>query len=68
SNLTDNLSWWQKIIPIIYFNNTTMLTVGYGDIYPTDSLTKIVVLFQQTFGFAITGSFLTLLLRKLFRF
>ena len=67
NNLPANISW-EKIISIAYFNNTTMLTVGYGDIYPNDILTKFVVSMQQIFGFLITGSFITLSLRKMFRF
>ena len=67
NNLPANISW-KKIISIVYFNNTTMLTVGYGDIYLKDILTKLVVSIQQIFGFLITGSFITLSLRKMFRF
>ena len=59
---------WERVISLIYFNNTTMLTIGYGDIYPIDILTKTVVLIQQIVGFAIAGSFITLVLRKWFRF
>lgn len=56
------------LIDIIYFNVTTLFTVGYGDIFPMNSVTKLLVVFQQISGFVFTTSFITLSLRKLFRY
>lgn len=52
----------------LYFNNTTMLTVGYGDIYPKGAGTRIIVGILQICGFVISGTAVALFLRKLFRF
>jgi len=60
--------FWGKLIGTIYFNSTTMLTSVYGDISPLNALARIVVVIQQLLGFIVSASFLTLLLRKLFRF
>lgn len=57
-----------KLIDAIYFNNTTFLTVGYGDVYPANAPTKIVVLIEQLVGFSIVASFVALTLRKWFRY
>lgn len=56
------------IVDIFYFNNTTVFTIGYGDIYPSSLLSKIIVAFQQALGFSLTGGFVSLWLRKMFRF
>lgn len=67
----DNLShttWYDKLLNFIYFNNTTMLTVGYGDIYPLGFTSKLLVFILQILGFTFSSSFVALLLRKLLRF
>lgn len=56
------------LIDVVYFNVTTLFTVGYGDIFPMNSATKLLVVFQQISGFIFTTSFITLSLRKLFRY
>lgn len=56
------------MVDVIYFNVTTLFTVGYGDIFPLNSITKLLVVFQQVTGFIFTTSFITLFLRKLFRY
>lgn len=63
-----NTSLADKLVDIIYFNNTTMLTIGYGDLTPNNMPAKILVIIEQTMGFLTGGSFVTLFLRKLFRF
>ncbi|MHC8968761.1 two pore domain potassium channel family protein [Bacillus sp. MB95] len=59
---------WDKLVGTVYFNSTTMLTSVYGDISPSNALARLVVVIQQLLGFVVSASFLTLLLRKLFRF
>ncbi len=50
----EGLSWYDSI----YFTIVTLTTVGYGDIYPTSPLTKIVA---SIFIIAGTGTFLLFL-------
>jgi hypothetical protein len=61
-------TWYDKLFNFIYFNNTTMLTVGYGDIYPLGFVSKLFVFILQILGFTFSSSFVALLLRKLLRF
>ena len=56
------------IIAIIYFNITTMLTGAFGDMYAVNSLTRISVIIEEILGFGVIGSFITLTLRKIFRY
>ncbi len=58
----------ERFLSFIYFNNTTMLTVGYGDIYPVGAGAKITVALLQIIGFAISSSAVALFLRKVLRF
>ncbi|WP_088044511.1 potassium channel family protein [Bacillus sp. EAC] len=58
----------EKFIGTIYFNSTTMLTSVYGDISPLNALSRLVIVIQQLLGFIVSASYVTLLLRKLFRF
>jgi hypothetical protein len=64
----DQTQKWQKFFNFLYFNNTTMLTVGYGDIYPKGAGAKIIVGILQICGFAISGTAVALFLRRLLRF
>ncbi len=69
SGIEPNFSLSKKIINILYFINTTFLTIGYGDILPGNNIpAKIAVLFAQTMGFIVAGSLVTLSLRKMFRY
>lgn len=61
-------NWGEKFFNFLYFNNTTMLTVGYGDIYPLGLFSKMFVFILQILGFTISSSFVALLLRKLLRY
>jgi len=36
-----------KFIDCLYFSSTTMVTIGYGDIYPKSDLAKSIVLLQH---------------------
>lgn len=65
--LNENNNLFENIIDIIYFNSTTLMSNLYGNISPDNWLAKLIVTFQQVIGFIVTGSFITLFLRKLFR-
>lgn len=58
----------EKIVSALYLYVTTSLTVGYGDITPTTSLAKVIVMVNEVAGFCIGGAFISLSLRKLFRY
>lgn len=62
------IEWPDRFVSFFYFNNTSMLTVGYGDIYPTDVPAKLLVVLLQIIGFIISGSSIALLLRRILRF
>jgi hypothetical protein len=66
--IEDNYSFFEKAVRIFYFNNTTFLTIGYGDISPDNIPTMLVAIIEQILGFIAAGAFVTLTLRKLFRF
>lgn len=57
----------ERIIASCYFFVTTSLTIGYGDIKPETSFSRIVVMINQIVGFFLSGSLVTLYLRKWFR-
>lgn len=59
--------WLTSIINLLYFNFTTMISNLYGNISPENEITKIFVILQQLIGFTISGSFIALFLRKMFR-
>lgn len=56
------------LIALLYFNSTTMLTAAYGDMYALNSVTRIAVVLEQILGFVVIGSFISLVLRKMFRY
>lgn len=60
-------SIFENIVDVLYFNFTTMISNVYGNISPQNSVAKLVVIIQQIFGFILTGSFVALFLRKIFR-
>lgn len=57
-----------KVISALYFYITTSLTVGYGDLTPVSNMGKILVMINELSGFCIGGAFISLSLRKLFRY
>ncbi|PAB59188.1 hypothetical protein [Anaeromicrobium sediminis] len=57
-----------EVVDIIYFNNSNMLIRGWGKFFPNNSLTKVIVMIEEVLGFVVGGSFVTLTLRKIFRF
>jgi hypothetical protein len=62
------MSFCEKVLLFFSFNNNTMLTVGYGDIYPVGLGARTAVLLLQLVGFAVSSSALALFLRKVLRF
>lgn len=57
-----------RAIASLYFYITTCLTIGYGEIHPISSGAMIIVMFNEILGFAIGGAFISLYLRKIFRY
>ncbi len=49
------MDWIDKYIYSIYFSSTTMLTVGYGDLLPSNIQEIAVVLIMQLFGIVMIG-------------
>lgn len=59
--------WLTSIINLVYFNFTTMVSNTYGNISPENEITKVFVIVEQLLGFALSGGFIALFLRKMFR-
>jgi len=64
----DRLNYLERFITFFSFNNTTMLTVGYGDIYPEGLGARLLVFLLQIIGFTITSTAIALFLRRVLRF
>lgn len=64
----DRLNYLERLITFFSFNNTTMLTVGYGDIYPEGLGARLLVFLLQIIGFTITSTAIALFLRRVLRF
>lgn len=47
--------WTDKYIYSLYFSSTTLLTVGYGDISPTNIYEIMAILVTQFIGIATFG-------------
>lgn len=54
ANLIDE-SWISKYITSLYWALVTMLSVGYGDIVPTNNSEKIVCILTMLVGFSVFG-------------
>jgi len=46
----DGASWDTKYIYTLYFACTTMFTVGYGDILPTNKTEMMTIMFIEALG------------------
>jgi|GEM_PF-3777159 len=57
-----------KFCQLFYFNNTTMLTIGYGDIAPIGPGARGMVILLQLLGFSISSAAVALFLRRILRF
>lgn len=66
--LPEGISGFSKFVAFLSFNNTSMLTVGYGDIYPVGIGARFLVILLQITGFVISASAVTLFVRKILRF
>lgn len=47
--------WYELYIYSFYWANTTMVTVGYGDLTPSNYIEAIIVTIVQVVGTAIFG-------------
>ncbi|MGE5627272.1 MAG: potassium channel family protein [Solirubrobacterales bacterium] len=56
-----------NFIDYFYVSGITFFTVGYGDILPLNSISKIVVLIEAFMGFTSMSYFLIVLSRKIIR-
>lgn len=59
-----------RLVSSLYFFITTSLTIGYGEIHAISgyNIAITIVLINEILGFTIGGAFISLLLRKLFRY
>ena len=55
-----------KLLDVIYFAVVTLSTVGYGDIVPDSTMTKLFASFFVLFGCWITKTLLNLLLTDMY--
>jgi hypothetical protein len=68
-NEDPNASWWALYIEDIYWVQMTMTTVGYGDIHPEGTLSRVYTIFTMFVAsliFGATISFLTNASKDLF--
>lgn len=54
ANLENN-PWYILYVYSFYWSNTTMVTVGYGDLTPANPIEAIVITMIQVVGTAIFG-------------
>ena len=52
-----------KWLDAVYFSVITITTVGYGDIHPTNDITKIFTIFYVLLGVGIIAASLNILVR-----
>jgi hypothetical protein len=52
-----------KWLDAVYFSVITITTVGYGDIHPTNDITKIFTIFYVLIGVGIIAASLNILVR-----
>lgn len=67
TGIGENNNMFENTVDVIYFNATTMLSNLYGNISPANWQARLIVIVEQIAGFVLTGSFIALFLRKLFR-
>lgn len=58
---TDSISSNNSKIDTMYFSGVTYFTVGYGDIKPTNTVGKILVVIEGIFGVIVNSVFMGLL-------
>ena len=68
NSLTNENCVIHKFFTLMYFNNTTMLTIGYGDIYPTTMMGRFLSALLQILGFSISSATVVLFVRKFLRY
>jgi hypothetical protein len=58
----DGAAYGSSILQAFYFSGVTFLTIGYGDILPVSSVTRIIALIEGASGIAIISLSITYLL------
>lgn len=62
--LKNNENIISDLISSIYFSAVTITTLGYGDITPFNTPTRLLVIFEASFGVVLAGLFLNSLAHK----
>ncbi len=64
---TARVSWFDRIIEPLYFSTVTFTTLGYGDLKPVGTCTRILAASEAMLGASIMALFVVALARKFTR-
>lgn len=59
-----NSNYWSIYLDTLYFSFISQLTVGYGDIHPVHSISKVASIIQGIFGAIFMGGLVAALIEK----
>ena len=65
--IEENLLWWERIIPSIYFSIVTAATPGYGGYKPASGFYQGLASFEAIFGTFMWAAFIATFARKYMR-
>jgi hypothetical protein len=57
---------FHDLVAACYFSMVTFTTLGYGDVYPTNTWARIFTCAEAAIGYAMLGVFVAVMARKLF--